>query len=89
MQIIRYILATTLGCLGIWIVIMNWLVIYAFVKHNKKSSGTPFVGAILLIFALLILPFKIPLWIFVIPLIIDYSCFPWIIYKTYRRIKRW
>ena len=32
---------------------------------------------------------KIPLWIFVIPLIIDYSCFPWIIYKTYRRIKRW
>lgn len=43
MQIIRCILATTLGCLGIWIVIMNWLVIYAFVKHKKRSSGAPFV----------------------------------------------
>ncbi len=58
MSIIRYILSFLIGGLGVWIVIMNWLVIYAFVKHKKRSSGAPFAGAILLILALLILPVK-------------------------------
>lgn len=87
MQLLRYIFATILGCLGVWIVVMNWLAICAFVKHKKRFSSVSFLGAFFMIFSILFLPVEKPLWIFLIPLIVDHSCLPQLIYKIYVVLK--
>lgn len=82
MELFRIILSSILILLAIYIIIMNWIT-DVFYKGKKNISGTPFFGAILLIVSLMILPTRKPIWIFFIPLIIDYSCIPFIIHKKY------
>lgn len=74
MDTLRWIISIIIGCIGIWIGIMNWATIIAIIKHKKSASLAPFFGAVIMVIALLIMPVKKPLWIFLIPLVIDYSC---------------
>lgn len=74
MDTLRWIISIIIGCIGIWIGIMNWVIIIAVIKYKKFASSAPFFGAIIMVIALLIMPFQKPLWIFLIPLVIDYSC---------------
>lgn len=74
MDTLRWIISIIIGCIGIWIGIMNWDTIIAITKYKKIASLAPFFGAIIMVIALLIMPFQKPLWIFLIPLVIDYSC---------------
>lgn len=74
MDTLRWIISIIIGCIGIWIGIMNWVTIIAVIKYKKIASSASFFGAIIMVIALLIMPFQKPLWIFLIPLVIDYSC---------------
>ena len=66
---------------------MNWAKIIAVVRHNKTASLAPFFGAVGMIIALIIMPSHKSWWMYILPLVIDYSCLPGITNKIIAKIK--
>lgn len=90
MNIIRYILSVLLGILGLYIIVMNWFIVFYNIKNrnNKKYvSLGPLLGGISLCIAIVLIPNNRYVWLCLLPLFIDVGCLPSIIGASIRFIK--
>ena len=90
MDQVRWILATALGLVSLWLIILNWRGFWQ--RHVRKradaSSWIPLLAGVLGSVALFMSPVRIMnLWWW-IPLVIDWGSLPGIIYAIWWNAKR-
>ena len=76
MQILPLILVVTGAIIGF----INWPISIMRLRNETGPSGVPIVGAVLMIFGLLLMPEKPYLLYIWLPLIIDFTCLPLLLY---------
>ncbi|HKO55575.1 MAG TPA: hypothetical protein VJ276_06815 [Thermoanaerobaculia bacterium] len=73
----RWIVGLVAAAFGGWIMILNWIVFWrAFVRREKTSSLIPFVGAVIMAAAFLLIPVPWLHWLAWLPFLIDWGAAP-------------
>jgi hypothetical protein len=73
---IQIILAIVLGIFGIYIIIMNWCILWMYIVKKKSSSIGGFLGGLLLCIAIMIIPNNPYPWLGLFAFIIDLGSLP-------------
>lgn len=80
MDNIRYLLAASLGFMGIWILIINWRIFWSIcIKKKKAPSWTPLLSGALLCSAFVLLPYNPYRWLWWVAFLIDWGSLPGIV----------
>lgn len=69
--------------IGVFFVIVNWMIVYNAYVKNKHSSWVPLLGGLFVAIGLSALPYESIqnyLWV---PFIIDYGCLPALIHMSW------
>lgn len=74
MDILRNILIVILGCVGLYLIGLNWLILWKIVIMKEHHSVVPFLGGGLLAVVVLLTPMWSLWWI---ALIVDWGSAPW------------
>jgi len=80
MDIIRYAVSIILGLYGLYIIVMNWCIIYNGIFKKIHSSTGPILGGLLLCISFIIIPNNPYIRFWWLAFIIDISSLPYLIY---------
>ncbi|HEY6139557.1 MAG TPA: hypothetical protein VI670_17480 [Thermoanaerobaculia bacterium] len=83
---LRIAIGTPLLALGLWIIVLNWAVVWtAKVGRKKVPSWTPLLGGVLAAAGLALIPNTSHWWW--LPFLVDWGCLPGLVHTVlmYRR----
>ena len=92
-MLFRYIISGVCGILGLWAIIVNWVLVWKGYRENYRSSTIPFFGGIFLCIALSLIPDNsFDWWLYLLVLLIDIGCLPLlvatVVYFLWRKYKK-
>lgn len=75
--------------LGLYISLMNWITFFYNVFKKGTISYTPFIGGVLIVAAITVIPFPTLKMYWFIAFFIDFGCIPWLSIISIYSLIRW
>ena len=71
-----------LGALGIYLIVINAVIIYRQIRYKSSESWIPLLGGLFLFMALNFIPNRLPWYVKLMPFIIDWGCIPGLVHTA-------
>lgn len=68
--------AILIGVFGMLIIMSNAVIVYRRIRYKSNESWVPMIGGLLLFIALCLIPEPVPVYVKILPFIIDWGCIP-------------
>ncbi|MBU2062803.1 MAG: hypothetical protein KKF93_00225 [Candidatus Omnitrophica bacterium] len=73
-------IAALVGVFGMLIIMSNAVIVYRRIRYKSNESWVPIFGGLFLFIAFCLVPGQVPVYIKVLPFIIDWGCVPGMIH---------
>lgn len=73
---LQYLGGGLLICLGLYFIIMNWMIVAHWILYRRHSSSAPLVGGTLAAIGILVVPNSNVHAFWWVPLFLDWGCIP-------------